>query len=185
MSSAISLPTELNVQSHIHGLLCQHIHPECNTTPQFLLLLRYYVQVHRSWGHQDRVPAGGRSEVSYPKKKRANAGIPQRWKLENDSGIPQDYVPCQGSALYLQDQPFAPYNPSSDQPPRFVCLMPGCSTSCSRANDLDRHYKAQHQSLGLQPEFKCHVEGCHRKENPFNRKDKLREHLRNIHNIGL
>ena len=139
--------------------------------------------------------------MSPSEKKRANAGIPQSscdheestlaLAYESTLGAPfdpelrQDYVPRQGSALSFQHQPIVPNNPDSDPPPRFICLMPGCSTTCSRANDLDRHYKAQHQSPGLKPEFKCQVEGCNRREIPFNRKDKLREHLRNIHNIGL
>lgn len=100
-----------------------------------------------------------------------------------DPALHQDYVPRHGSASLFQHQALVPNNPGPDQPPRFVCLMPGCPTTCSRANDLDRHYKAQHQSPGLKPEFKCQVEGCNRKEIPFNRKDKLREHLRNIHYI--
>ena len=102
-----------------------------------------------------------------------------------NQGPQQDYVPCRGSASSFQDQPNVPNYPISDRPPRFVCLMPDCSTTCSRANDLDRHYKAQHQSPGLKPEFKCQVEGCNRKEIPFNRKNKLREHMRNIHNIRV
>ena len=124
--------------------------------------------------------------MSYPKKKRANAGIPQsQASTSAHPALPQDYVPDQDSALSFLAQPFVSNNPGSDRPPRFICLMPGCSTSCSRANDLDRHYKAQHHSPGLKPEFNCQVEGCNRREMPFNRKDKLREHLRNIHNVGL
>lgn len=100
-----------------------------------------------------------------------------------DPALQQDYVPRQGPISPFQHQSILPNNLGPDQSPRFVCLMPGCPTTCSRANDLDRHYKAQHQSPGLKPEFKCHVEGCNRKEIPFTRKDKLREHLRNIHYI--
>ena len=95
-----------------------------------------------------------------------------------DSAPQQDYVSSQGLASPFQHQPDVPNNSGPD---RFVCLMPGCPVTCSRVGDLDRHYMARHQSPGLKPEFKCHVEGCNRKENPFTRKDKLREHLRNIH----
>ena len=141
--------------------------------------------------------------MSPSEKKRANAGIPHSWGAVDfakstssltyasalgtpvDPALQHDYVPRQDSASTFQDQPNVPNNPGSGRPPRFICLMPGCSTSCSRANDLDRHYKAQHHSPGLKPEFNCQVEGCNRREIPFNRKDKLHEHMRNIHNIGL
>ncbi|KAK0509145.1 hypothetical protein JMJ35_008516 [Cladonia borealis] len=97
-----------------------------------------------------------------------------------DSALQQDYVSSQGSASPFQHQPIVPNNTGPD---RFVCLIPGCSVTCSRVSDLDRHYTARHQSPGLKPEFKCRVEGCNRMEIPFTRKDKLREHERNIHYI--
>ena len=155
--------------------------------------------------------------MSYPKKKKANAGIPQsslRAQHELALGLSltdvqrasftgheastpaltdastlgtpsvtalqQDYVPGQASALSFQDQPIVPTNPGPHQRPRFFCFIRGCDTTCNRLGDLRRHYEAQHQS----PKFKCPVGGCYRMENPFTRKDKLREHLRNIHNIA-
>ena len=88
-----------------------------------------------------------------------------------------------GPAFSFQYQSIVPNNPGPDRSRRFFCSEPGCSTSCSRKGDLERHCNTKHRIPGIKSEFRCQVEGCDRSKNPFNRKDKRDEHLRNIHNI--
>ena len=92
--------------------------------------------------------------------------------------------PFRGSASSFQAQSIVPNNPGPDRTGRFFCSEPGCSTSCSRKGDLERHCNTKHRIPGIKREFRCQFEGCIRSETPFDRKDKLQEHLRNIHNIG-
>lgn len=65
----------------------------------------------------------------------------------------------------------------------FVCIHPGCSRTkpFTRKGDLDRHMKSHSP-----PEFGCPIHGCKRQgDDGFPRKDKLRDHMRQKHRMGL
>jgi hypothetical protein len=82
--------------------------------------------------------------------------------------------------------PNANYLPNSEKPKdhsrRFPCDVEGCKLAFTRAHDLDRHKKAVH---GEGQRFPCPKSGCkfstHGHKGPFGRKDKLRDHINNVH----
>lgn len=104
--------------------------------------------------------------------------IPNRATFSDPAAATQS-----GTTDYLTSEdsqaPATYHNPASGAP-RFVCLFPGCNTTCGRESDLNRHMQRQHQP----PKLDCNVPGCHRKaDKGFRRKDKLREHRRDTHGL--
>ncbi|KAH7325795.1 hypothetical protein B0I35DRAFT_474530 [Stachybotrys elegans] len=61
-----------------------------------------------------------------------------------------------------------------------VCLYPGCNARPRRRADLDRHYKNVHRSNSKEV-FTCDYGRCPRSNQPFNRRDHFRDHLRDFH----
>ncbi|MCJ1356884.1 MAG: hypothetical protein MMC33_006880 [Icmadophila ericetorum] len=58
------------------------------------------------------------------------------------------------------------------------CTKPGCTATFKRKNDFQRHLHPGH--------FNCPESGCDRNGGrPFTRKDKLRDHLRQKHNLDV
>ncbi|KAK1761778.1 hypothetical protein QBC33DRAFT_582148 [Phialemonium atrogriseum] len=69
---------------------------------------------------------------------------------------------------------------------KYVCLAPDCpSKPFSRVADLDRHYKSVHNRDEEKETFFCDYKKCLRHEEPLNRFDHLRDHLRDFHKEEL
>lgn len=61
----------------------------------------------------------------------------------------------------------------------FKCTVPECKTkpTFKRKGDLNRHMKKHDRSVT----FPCPVNHCHRKEDAFYRKDKVKDHVAKVH----
>lgn len=65
---------------------------------------------------------------------------------------------------------------------RFLCHLEGCDLAFARLYELDRHKRSVH---GEGQQFPCPKAGCRFSilgvKGPFGRKDKLRDHINNVH----
>lgn len=67
----------------------------------------------------------------------------------------------------------------------YVCLWQGCSYSCTRNADLQRHYQNVH-NREFATLVDCLVPACHRKgAYGFTRKDKMVDHVREVHKMDI
>ncbi|KAK3675883.1 hypothetical protein LTR78_004075 [Recurvomyces mirabilis] len=91
------------------------------------------------------------------------------------------YQPSQRTASASDTQP-----PLPAQTPNYICLYSGCeSQAYSRHADLQRHVEVIHKT-GSVAKVDCTQAGCHRSgAYGFTRKDKMVEHLREVHPVDV
>ena len=66
------------------------------------------------------------------------------------------------------------------QPGAYPCLEAGCQATAKKFHDLRRHYRGRHCSNVVK--YPCKELGCkYSGDNGFVRKDKLKDHQRNVH----
>jgi len=95
------------------------------------------------------------------------------------------------SPLAVFPAAFKSYNTDNESPVRpsqYLCLHPQCArtlTGFGRYADLERHIAIVHNRSTLQL-VDCTYPGCHRRgEYGFTRKDKMVEHLRDVHKADI
>jgi hypothetical protein len=75
------------------------------------------------------------------------------------------------------------YDPCTGESMQYICdQCDGEKRSFTRPTDLQRHFRSNHAQA--KPEYWCPFPGCHRSDsrnNPFPRKDKMRDHVRKRH----
>ncbi|OQN97166.1 hypothetical protein B0A48_17263 [Cryoendolithus antarcticus] len=75
-------------------------------------------------------------------------------------------------------------SPQQPQPPLYVCVSYGCTSSHKRLADLQRHIERVHKVGEVL--YDCHIPGCNRVgKYGIGRLDKLRDHLREKHHLDI
>ncbi|KAK8098437.1 uncharacterized protein PG998_013923 [Apiospora kogelbergensis] len=106
--------------------------------------------------------------------------------------VPPNYTTSPASAMPLSPCPLEDTIPRTEpmspvgQPEGHTCLFPQCdSKPFKRKADLDRHWEHVHLPPDQKATYFCDYSKCSRHEEPFNRLDHCRDHLREYHKEDL